>query len=104
MREDVLHLTYTAHDMAPFARDQGYDGPPFAWDAEDRLRRRARLDAVFFHLYGLNRDDADYILSTFPIVKREDEQSYQGRFRSRDLILAYMAALAAGAPDAPLAG
>ena len=90
--------------MAAFARDQGYDGPPFAWDEEDRLRRRARLDAVFFHLYGVNRDDAEYILSTFPIVKREDEQSYQGRFRSRDLILAYMAALAAGAPDAPLAG
>jgi hypothetical protein len=52
---DVLHLTYTAHEMAPFARDQGYDGPPFRWDEEDRLRRRARLDAVFFQLYGLDR-------------------------------------------------
>ena len=100
----VLELTYTARSMAPFARDQGYAGPPFAWDEEDRLRRRARLDAVFFHLYGLNRDDAEYILSTFPIVKREEEQRYDGRFRSRDLILAYMAALAAGAPDARVAG
>ena len=104
IREDVLHLTYTAHDMAPFARDQGYAGPPFAWDEEDRLRRRARLDAVFFHLYGVNRDDAEYILSTFPIVKREEERRYAGRFRSRDLILAYMNALAAGAPDARVAG
>lgn len=104
VREDVLHLTYTAHDMEPFARDQGYQGPPFAWDEEDRLRRRARLDAVFFHLYGLDRDEAAYVLSTFPIVKREEEQRYNGRFRSRDLILGYMAALAAGAPNANIAG
>jgi hypothetical protein len=104
IREDVLHLTYTAHDMAGFARDQGYDGPPFRWDDEDRLRRRARLDAVFFHLYGLDREAADYVLGTFPIVRRQEEQRYDGRFRSRDLILGYMAALAAGAPDAAVAG
>lgn len=103
IQEDVLHLTYTAYDMAAFARDQGYDGPPFRWDEEDRLRRRARLDALFFHLYGLDRDAAEYVLGTFPIVRREEEERW-GRFRSRDLILGYMAALAAGAPDAEVAG
>jgi hypothetical protein len=90
--------------MTGFARDQGYDGPPFAWDEEDRLRRRARLDALLFHLYGLDRDAAEYVLGTFPIVRREDEARYGGRFRSRDLILSYMAALAVGVPDAPVAG
>ena len=59
---------------------------------------------MFFHLYRLDRDEAEHILSTFPIVKREEEQRYNGRFRSRDLILGYMAALAAGAPDANVAG
>ena len=34
--DHVLRLTYTAHDMAPFARDQGYDGEPYAWDEEER--------------------------------------------------------------------
>jgi hypothetical protein len=71
---------------------------------EDRLRRRARLDAVFFHLYSLDRNAAEYILGTFPIVRREEEQRWNGRFRSRDLILGYMNALAAGAPDAPVDG
>ena len=99
IRDDVLHLTYTAHDMAGFARDQGYEGPPFRWDEEDRLRRRARLDALFFHLYGLDRQQAEYVLGTFPIVRRAEE-AHWGRFRSRELILGYMAALAAGAPDA----
>jgi hypothetical protein len=103
IREDVLHLTYTADDMAAFARDQGYEGPPFRWDEDDRLRRRARLDALFFHLYGLDREAAEYVLGTFPIVKREEEERW-GHFRSRDLILAYMAALAAGAPDAEVTG
>ena len=32
VRDHVLRLTYTADDMAPFARDLGFDGPPFTWD------------------------------------------------------------------------
>ena len=44
---------------------------------------------------------AGEVLGTFPIVRREEEARFQGRFRSRDLILA---TLAAGAPDASVAG
>ncbi len=93
--DHVLRLTYTAHDMEPFARDLGYEGPPFTWDPEERRHLRARLDALYFHLYGINRDDADYILSTFPIVRKQDEDEF-GNYRTRELILAYMNALAAG--------
>ena len=53
VRDHVLQLTYTAHDMEPFARDLGYDGPPFIWNEEERRHLRARLDALYFHLYGL---------------------------------------------------
>ena len=95
VRDHVLRLTYTAHDMAPFARDLGHDGPPFVWDEEERRHLRARLDALYFHLYGLGRDDARYVLDTFPIVRREDENAF-GRYRTRDLILAYLNALGAG--------
>ena len=95
VRDHVLRLTYTAHDMAPFARDLGCEGPPFVWDEEERRHLRARLDALYFHLYGLSRDDAGYVLGTFPIVRREDRAVF-GRYRTRDLILAYMSALAAG--------
>ena len=97
---EVLHLTYTAHDMAAFARDMGYEGDPFIWDDADRRQRRARLDALYFHLYGIGKDDADYILSTFPIVRRHDEDEFKGRYVTRDLILAQMDALAAGDVDA----
>ncbi len=95
VRDHVLRLTYTAHDMAPFARDLGYDGPPFIWNEEERRHLRARLDTLYFHLYGLDRDDVAYVLDTFPIVRRQDEAEF-GRYLTRDLILAYMNALAAG--------
>ena len=98
VRDHVLRLTYTANDMAPFARDLGYDGPPFTWDEEERRHLRARLDALYFHLYGLSREDAGYVLDTFPIVRRQDEAQF-GSYRTRDLILAYMNALAAGDMD-----
>jgi hypothetical protein len=102
VKREVLRLTYTAHDLAAFARDLGHEGPPFAWDETDRRHRRARLDALFFMLYGIGRDDADYILSTFPIVEREDRAAH-GRYLTRDLILAYMNALAAGDTESVVA-
>ena len=58
--------------VAPFARDLGYDGPPFVWDEERRAQLRADLDGIYAHLYGLSRDDFAYILDTFPIVARKD--------------------------------
>ena len=76
--------------------------PPFAWDADRRLQLRAKLDALYFHLYGVtNRDDIRYIYSTFPIVQREEENAW-GRYRSLDLCLAWLSALAAGKPDADI--
>lgn len=108
IRDAILELTYTAHDMAPFARDMGYVDKkgnvkqPFAWNEDRRLELRAKLDAVFFHLYGItDRDDVRYIYSTFPIVEREEDEKY-GRYKSRDLCLAWMSALAAGDPDAKI--
>lgn len=98
VRQEVLKLTYTANDMEPFARDMGYEGKPFIWDEVERRHSKARLDALFFNLYDINRDDASYILDTFPIVKRQDEAEF-GSYRTRDLILAYMNALKAGDTD-----
>ncbi len=102
VRDHVLRLTYTAHDMAPFAHDLGYEGPPFAWDEEERRHLRARLDALYFLLYGLSREDAGYVLDTFPIVRKEDETQF-GRYRTKDLILGYMNALAAGDTESAVA-
>ncbi len=89
----VLELTYTSWDLAPFAKDVGYDGPPFCWATDRRFLLRAELDAAFFHLYGISHDDADYILETFPIVKKNDERVH-GQYRTKRAILEIFDALA----------
>ncbi len=82
----VLELTYTAWDLEPFAYDMGYADSPFHWNPERRFLLRAELDAAFFHLYGIGRDDVDYIMETFPIVRKNDEKAH-GTYRTKGKIL-----------------
>lgn len=82
----VLELTYTAYDLQDFAEDCGYTGEPFRWDEARRVLLRAELDAAYFHLYSIARTDVDYILDTFPIVKRKDEAQH-GEYRTKRVIL-----------------
>jgi hypothetical protein len=94
-----MELIYTAWDMAPFAEDlrdtdtSGRVNPPFMWDEERRSWLRTELDAAIFHLYGIERDDIDYIMDTFPIVRRKDEAAY-GEYRTKNRILQVYDALA----------
>jgi hypothetical protein len=95
----VLQLTYTSHSMAPFPRDLGYEGPPFAWDEERRAHLRADLDAFYARAYGLTRDELRYILDpadalgpdypseTFRVLKQSEIRRY-GEYRTARLVLA----------------
>ena len=70
-------LVETSYDLAEH---------PFRWEPARRELLRAELDAAFFHLYGIARDDVDYIMETFPIVKRKDVAAH-GEYRTKRLIL-----------------
>ncbi len=64
---------------------------------------RCELDALYFHLYQIARDDDDYILETLPIVKRKDVAAY-GQYLTKRIILEMynqMAALAQMSVPAP---
>jgi hypothetical protein len=94
----VLELTYTSHSMTPFARDLGYDGPPFKWDEDRRAHLRAGLDAFYARAYGLSRDELRYILDpadvkgadypseTFRVLKKNEIAKY-GEYRTARLVL-----------------
>ena len=82
----VLELTYTAYDLKPFAEDCGYNGEPFGWDEDRRLELTTDLDALYGHLYKITKDELDYILETFPIVKKRNIEKY-GEYRTKRLIL-----------------
>jgi len=99
-----LELNFTGFDMHDFALACDYHGKPFVWNEQRRLKIRAEIDAAFFHTYlGIEsewtdrsnklldylptpRHAVDYIMDTFPIVKRKDEQKY-GSYRTKELIL-----------------
>lgn len=51
-------------------------------DTGDRAQLRAEIDAYVAHLYGLTRDEFAYILDTFPVLKRKEEQTF-GEFMSK---------------------
>jgi hypothetical protein len=120
LRRRVLELTYTAWDIEPFAKDFGCCSPPFRWDEDRRFLLRCELDAAFFHLYLLTdangdwqraeretpedlaqlkaafpvpRDAVAYIMETFVIVKRRDEETW-GEYRTKRVILEIYDALA----------
>jgi hypothetical protein len=94
----VLELTFTSHDLQPWAQDLGYDGPPFCFDPERRALLRAELDAYYAHLYGLNRDELRYILDpadlmgpdypseTFRVLKTNEFRQF-GEYRTQRLVL-----------------
>ncbi|NPA53643.1 MAG: N-6 DNA methylase [Aquificae bacterium] len=88
IKEKALELVYTAEDLRPFAEEMGYFGEPFKFDPERRAILRAELDAIFAHLYGVSKEEFDYILDTFPIVKRHDEEKY-GEYKTKRLCLEY---------------
>jgi hypothetical protein len=82
----TIELTCTAQDMAPASQDVSAIEPPFVWDKDRRDVLRAELDSAFFLLYGIDRDDAEYILSTFPIANRKDPALAQRVLEAYDRI------------------
>lgn len=78
--------------------DDGIPLPPFTWDEERRAILRAELDAWYAKLYGLSRDELQYILDpvdiygtefpgeTFRVLKEKEMKKY-GEYRTRRLVL-----------------
>jgi len=100
----VTELVFIDNDFECFAQDCGWQGPFFSWDEARRFLLRCELDAVFFHLYLGSEEEwrrkpepltrvfptprhaVDYIMETFPIVKRKDIAQH-GEYRTKNLIL-----------------
>jgi hypothetical protein len=82
----ALALTCTSDELVPLAEAAGVTPRVNAWDESERALLKAQLDAAFFHLYGVARDDVGYILGTFQGVADEDA-AHGGAGPTRRLIL-----------------
>lgn len=84
-RRYVQELSCVSVDMT--VKSAGQPEECYRFSFARRFQIRCELDAAFFHLYRIERDDVDYIMETFPIVKRKDVAKY-GSYRTKERILA----------------
>lgn len=93
----VLELTYTAVDLAEWAKDLGYMEAPFSYDPARRCVLQAELDAYFARLYGIDRSELAFILNpqsakpgypseTFSVLQRNEEREFD-EYRTQRLVL-----------------
>ena len=101
----ALQLSYASEELTGFARDLGYEGPPFAWNEERRHCLQSELDAIFAQMYGLSRTDLEWILdaappgSSFPSLKQYELRKF-GEYRTGRLVLQAFDSIERGfAPD-----
>ncbi len=101
----TLQLSYASEELTGFARDIGYEGPPFPWNEQRRHCLQSELDAIFAHMYGLSRPDLEWILdatppgSSFPSLKQYELKNF-GEYRTKRLVLRAFDTLEQGvAPD-----
>ena len=91
----ALKLTYNAWDLQPFAQELGYEGEPFLWDEQQRHRLKCELDAIFAHMYLLDRKELEWILdspppsASFPGLKRKEIQEFGEYLTQRYVLQAY---------------
>jgi hypothetical protein len=71
--ERVLKLTCTSNDMQPLSEAAGFKEGVHKWKEDERAELMAELDAAYFLLYGIERENVGYILSTFSGARAEDE-------------------------------
>jgi hypothetical protein len=78
----ALRLTWTSHSLDSLGEELEPEAGPFIWDEDDRRGRRAKIDAAIAHTYGLSREQFEYILDSFDILK-ERELSNRGEYRRK---------------------
>lgn len=94
--ERVGQLTYVCDDLEDWGKALGFDRP-FVYNEEKRSVLQAELDAYFAKLYGLSREQLQFILSpeslkpgypsqTFSVLERNEKTEF-GEYRTQRLIL-----------------
>ena len=82
----VLKLTFTSDSVKTFAIDLGFNGEPFIYNSQERHLIKCELDVIIAHLYDISKDELDYMLNSFPILRSKEIIIYN-KFLSKETIL-----------------
>lgn len=89
----VLELCYTNIELKAFAYDLGFEGAPFIWNEGRRQAIHAEINAAVLHLYGLTKEQSEWVLNSFTVLRKYEERD-QHEFLTRRLVLAAYDAMA----------
>ena len=89
LSDRVLKLTCTSNDMIPLAEAAGFKPLVHKWDPAERIELMAELDAAFFLLYDIKRNDVEYILSTFQGLQKESEDMFASQTTASRILTHY---------------
>ena len=73
--------------MTRYFKKIGYD-KPVLWDKEERIKYINILDAVMAHLYGINKEEFEYLISRFKLLEKQELKMY-GIFLTKKMALNY---------------
>ncbi|TBH10157.1 Eco57I restriction-modification methylase domain-containing protein [Rhizobium leguminosarum] len=87
LNKRAFELFYTNWELKSLATSIGSDLPPFRWEQSRRRTLQAEIDAAIMHLYGLEKEQAEWILDSFTVLRKYEERDYDG-FLTKQLVLA----------------
>lgn len=86
IRKSIVEIVCDNEDLQQFGEEYFEEVRLSNYSDINRFNLFCSLDAIYAHLYGLEKEEMDYILETFPIVKRKDIDKY-GSYRTKETIL-----------------
>lgn len=78
--KDILqnHTMATWNQYFPHNPLQDSGLHPFTWDEGFRTVLRVELDTIYAKLYGLMKDEFEYILTMFSVLKKSEKRNFLG--------------------------
>lgn len=89
----AIELYYTNWELKGLVDDLGVIGPPYKWNPSRRAILQAEIDAAMLHLYDLDREQAEWVIESFTVLRKYEERDHS-EFRTKNLVLAAYDAMA----------
>lgn len=89
----AIELFYTNWELKGLADSVGCVTPPFKWDPTRRPTLQAEIDAAALHLFGMDKEQVEWILDSFTVLRKYEERDHK-EFRTKRLVLAAYDAMA----------
>jgi hypothetical protein len=87
LNQRAVELYYTSWEISGLAKSLGTNSPPYKWNSYRRAILQADIDAAVMHLYGLSREQSEWILDSFTVLRKFEESDHD-EFRTKRLVLA----------------